>query len=80
MLYIDETVWYYSLIKSKGVVMEITLDQFEDILYSNEKTVVQKEFAGNLEHTTVLYVFENDKVVATYQRIITAEGVTYEQI
>lgn len=60
--------------------MNITLEQFEDILYSNEKTVVQKEFTGNLEHTTVLYVFENDKVVATYQRVITAEGVTYEQI
>lgn len=33
-------------------------DEFEDVLYSNELIVVQKDWADHLSHTQVVYVYE----------------------
>ena len=38
--------------------LDANLDMFEDVLFSNELVVVQKDFSGHLNHTQVVYVYE----------------------
>lgn len=62
----------------------ITQDQFEDIMFNPELTVVQKEKTfGKDYHVTTLYVFDkvDDKTaVAIYEREITASGTVYYKV
>ena len=55
--------------------IKISRDQFEDVLYSNTLSVTQKESCvSHMVHLTNLYVFENDKVVEVYTRVISSDG------
>ncbi len=38
--------------------LDSNLDEFEDVLFSNELVVVQKDFSDHLSHTQVVYVYE----------------------
>lgn len=56
------------------------LDAFEDVLFSNELVVVQKDWSDHLSHTQVVYVYE--KVGDTLPiygifREITEDGTSY---
>lgn len=55
-------------------------DAFEDVLFSNELIVVQKDWSDHLSHTQVVYVYE--KVSDTLPiygifREITEDGTSY---
>lgn len=53
----------------------ITRDEFEDVLFSNTLTVVQKDAeVPHMVHMTNLYVIENNEVVSVYKRVISSCG------
>lgn len=55
----------------------LTQDQFEDILFNPDLTVVQKDTTGHLEHWTHAYVYEGNLAVYVAVRRITEKGTTY---
>lgn len=55
----------------------ITRNEFEDVLFSNTLTVVQKDAeVPHMVHLTNLYVIENNEAVAVYKRVISSCGST----
>lgn len=56
---------------------QLTQDQFEDILFNPDLTVVQKDVSGHLEHTTYAYVYQGTLAVYAAVRHITEAGTTY---
>ena len=55
----------------------LTKDQFEDILFNPDLTVVQKDIESHLEHLTYAYVYEGNLAVYVAVRHITEKGTTY---
>ncbi|AFU63962.1 modifier of suppressor tRNAs [Salmonella phage vB_SenM-AKM_NP4] len=55
----------------------LTQEQFEDILFNPELTIVQKEVQGHLEHHTYAYVYENSRAIYAVVRYINENGTSY---
>ncbi|ANA49363.1 cef modifier of supressor tRNAs [Salmonella phage vB_SnwM_CGG4-1] len=55
----------------------LTQEQFEDILFNSELTIVQKEVQGYLEHHTYAYVYENNRAIYAAVRYINENGTSY---
>lgn len=55
----------------------LTKDQFEDVLFNPDLTVVQKEVNGRSEHITYVYVYEGDLAVYVVVRRINEKGTDY---
>lgn len=61
----------------------ITQDQFEDIMFDPDLTIVQKEKTfGKDYHVTTLYVYEVGvkDAISIYEREITASGTVYYKV
>lgn len=55
-------------------------DEFEDILFSNELVVVQKDWSDAFSHTQVVYVYANvgdEQPIYGIFREITEDGTDY---
>ena len=67
----------------KNRIIDITREMFEDVMFSPDLNVVQKESTSRseLEHTTSLYVYESDeenaKPVEVYVRLIDNTGTFF---
>ncbi|UJJ21996.1 cef-like modifier of suppressor tRNAs [Erwinia phage Virsaitis27] len=69
-----------SYMNLKNVTTDSNRDEFEDVLFSNELVVVQKDWSGHLSHTQVVYVFaevEDEMPIYGIFREITEDGTSY---
>lgn len=64
----------------KNVTTDSNIDEFYDVLLSNELVVVQKDWADHLSHTQVVYVFADvadEMPIYGIFREITEDGTSY---
>ncbi|ARW57434.1 modifier of suppressor tRNAs [Serratia phage X20] len=69
-----------SYMNLKNVTTDSNRDEFEDVLFSNELVVVQKEWSDFISHTQVVYVFaevEDEMPIYGIFREITEDGTSY---
>lgn len=70
--------------KNEKVEIEITAEEFENVLFNPDLIVVQKEKTfGKEEHWTWLYVFANHSdtlPIRTFARVIDINGTSYMEI